>query len=147
MARKYSSDDANLNVGSIFTTRNRKYSDVNMLFEANPNTGDIYKVKDAGSVKQSVRNVILSNYFDKPFNSFFGSYLRTLLFENITPFTIQEAKSYIQNSIKNNESRAEVLSINISAKEYRNEITINIVFRVKETRQVEELNVTLERLR
>ena len=88
MARKYSSDDANLNSGSIFTSRNRDYSDINMLFEANPNTGNIYKVKDAAAVKQAVRNIVLSNFYEKPFNIFYGSDLRNLLFENVTPFSI-----------------------------------------------------------
>ena len=108
MARKYSSDDANLNSGSIFTSRNRDYSDINMLFEANPNTGNIYKVKDAAAVKQAVRNIVLSNFYEKPFNIFYGSDLRNLLFENVTPFSMQEAKTQIQNAIANNEPRAEV---------------------------------------
>jgi len=145
MARKYSSDDANLNSGSIFTSRNQDYSDINMLFEANPNTGNIYKVKDAAAVKQSVRNIVMSNFYEKPFNIFYGSDLRNLLFENLTPFTVQEAKTQIQNAIANNESRAEVMSINISGD--NNTLIINLVFRVKETRQIQELNISLERLR
>lgn len=145
MARKYSSDDANLNSGSIFTSRNRDYSDINMLFEANPNTGNIYKVKDAAAVKQAVRNIVLSNFYEKPFNIFYGSDLRNLLFENVTPFSIQEAKTQIQNAIANNEPRAEVMSINISGDD--NTLIINLVFKVKETRQTQELNISLERLR
>ena len=145
MARKYSSDDANLNSGSIFTSRNRDYSDINMLFEANPNTGNIYKVKDAAAVKQAVRNIVLSNFYEKPFNIFYGSDLRNLLFENVTPFSMQEAKTQIQNAIANNEPRAEVMSINISGVD--NTLIINLVFKVKETRQTQELNISLERLR
>jgi len=145
MARKYSSDDANLNSGSIFTSRNRDYSDINMLFEANPNTGNIYKVKDAAAVKQAVRNIVLSNFYEKPFNIFYGSDLRNLLFENVTPFSMQEAKTQIQNAIANNEPRAEVMSINISGDD--NTLIINLVFKVKETRQTQELNISLERLR
>ena len=146
MSRKYASDDANLNVGSIFTTRNRDYSDVNMLFEANPNTGDVYKVKDANSVKQSVRNIVLTSFYERPFQTFVGGNLRNILFENITPFTINNAKSEITKAINNYEPRAEVQNINISS-DSANTLLINLVFRVRQTQQIDEINISLERLR
>lgn len=146
MARKYANDDANLNTGSIFTTRNREYSDINMLFEANPNTGDIYKVKDANAVKQAVRNIVLTNFHERPFNPFVGGNVRALLFENITPFTINETRSVLSKAIARSEPRAEVMDINISTGT-ANELVVSIVFRVKETQQVDTLNISLERLR
>jgi phage baseplate assembly protein W len=145
MARKYASDDAKLNTGSIFTRRISAYSDINMLFEANPATGDIYKVKDAAAVKQSVRNLIMTSFLERPFQPSVGSNLRKLLFENITPFVLDEAESYIREAIKNNEPRAVAKDINISSDE--NELIINLVFQVKESGQIIETTITLERLR
>jgi len=146
MARKYSNDDANLNTGSLFTTRNKDYIDVNMLFEANPNTGDVYKVKDAAAVKQSVKNIVLTNFYERPFNPFIGGNVRALLFENITPFVITEARNTLLDAIKRSEPRAQVMSINIS-ENAANSLVINIQFKVKETLQIDEINISLERLR
>ena len=146
MSRKYANDDANLNTGSLFTTRNQNYTDINMLFEANPNTGDVYKVKDANSVKQSVKNIVLTNFYERPFNPFLGGNVRALLFENITPFSITEAKNTLVEAITRSEPRAAVTSINIS-ENAANSLVVNIVFRVRETQQVEEINISLERLR
>jgi phage baseplate assembly protein W len=117
-----------------------------MLFEANPNTGDVYKVKDANSVKQSVKNIVLTNFHERPFNPFLGGNVRALLFENITPFSITEAKNTLVEAITRSEPRAAVTSINIS-ENAANSLVVNIVFRVKETQQVEEINISLERLR
>ncbi len=146
MARKYANDDANLNTGSIFTTRNRDYSDINMLFEANPNTGDIYKVKDAAAVKQSVKNIVLTNFHERPFQPFLGGNVRALLFENVTAFTLNEAKTALAKAFARHEPRAQVTSINITTGA-ANTIAVNIVFRVKETQQVDTINISLERLR
>lgn len=146
MTRKYASDDANLNTGSIFTSRTRDYSDINMLFEANPNTGDIYKVKDAGAVKQAIRNIVLTNYYERPFSPFTGGNLRALLFENITPFSINQAKAQIQKAIENSEPRASLMSINITD-DGANGLDVTIVFRVKETQQLDKITISLERLR
>lgn len=148
MARKYASDDAQLNVGSIVTSRTRDYRDINLLFTANPNTGDIYKVNDAAAVKQSVRTIIRTNNHEKPFNPSFGGGLRELLFENFNPFTVETYKNKLRTAITNDEPRVSVVSINISQDTFDlNSINISVVFRVKETSETEQIEVVLERLR
>ena len=70
------------------TRSNNLYSDLNLNFNKNPATKDIAKLKDVEAVKRSVRNLILTNRFERPFHPEIGSDIRALLFENMTP-TIQ----------------------------------------------------------
>ena len=145
--RKFANDDGNLNQGSIVTDRVRDYKDINMLFEVNPGTGDIYLSRDANAVKQAVRNLVLTNYHEKPFRPRVGANLREILFENIDPFTVDRAEDFIRDSIRASEPRAQVLSISIDPKPDSNAINITLEFLVVETRERVTLAVTLERLR
>ena len=79
--RKFAADDGNLNVGSIITSRTRDYIDFDFDFSANTETGDIFKKKDANAVKCSVRNLILTDFYERPFQPFLGSGVAQLLFE------------------------------------------------------------------
>ena len=69
MARQLSIEDGNLS-SSILTSRKKSYSDIDLLFERKP-SGDIYQKTDADAVKQSVKNIVSTNRFEKPFEVFF----------------------------------------------------------------------------
>ena len=65
MTRKFAEDDANLDLGAIITSRSRKYSDLNVLFEPKPGSGDLYLSRDAAAVKQSVKNIVLTQFYEE----------------------------------------------------------------------------------
>ena len=77
--RVISREDGNL-TSSIITAREKSYSDIDLLFAAKPN-GEVYAKKDAASVKQAVKTLVQTNYFEKPYLPFFGANIRSLLFE------------------------------------------------------------------
>ena len=66
---------------------NRIYSDLDLDFTRNPVTSDIVKLNDVDSVKRSVKNLIQTNHYERPFHPEIGSDIRGLLFENMTPLT------------------------------------------------------------
>lgn len=144
--RLFSQDDANLNQAGIPTARKKIYSDLNPLFEANPNTGDLYLLKDAAAVKQSVKNIVMHNMYDKVFNPSFRSDARLLLFENVTPFTVARAKEFIKTAIANNETRATVTAIDIDTSQAYT-LQISISFTVNSTNERSSVNISLDRLR
>ena len=78
--RAFSIEDGNLNSRSIVTTRNKLFSDIDLTFSKRP-SGDIFKKVDAAAVKQAVKNLLLTNAFEKPFQPTFGGNLNALLFE------------------------------------------------------------------
>jgi phage baseplate assembly protein W len=57
------------------------YADLDILFSANPISGDITTKKDSDAVKRSVRNILLTNHYERPFKPNFGANLRAMLFE------------------------------------------------------------------
>lgn len=86
-------------------TRTEDYKDLDLDFLAHPTTGDIVKKTGADAIKRSVRNLILSNFYERPFRSYIGSNAQKILFDNINPFTAQFLKDAIRDVITNFEPR------------------------------------------
>ena len=84
----------------------RIYSDLDLNFAVTPGKKDVNKKKDIEAVKQSVRNLILTNHYERPFHPEIGSSVRSLLFENINPITTNILKRAIGEVITNFEPRA-----------------------------------------
>lgn len=76
--------------------------------------GDIFKKTNAAAVKQSVKNLILTNNFEKPFQPFFGADIQNYLFEFGDPETLTQIKDNIESAIKNYEPRAEIIKLEVS---------------------------------
>ena len=73
-------EDKNLSVSTILTSRKVAYKDIDLTFKNKP-SGEVFKKQEAAAVKQAVKNLLLTNYGEKPFNPDFGADLRSLLFE------------------------------------------------------------------
>ena len=76
------------------TTNNSKrsariYSDIDLFFGKKTSNDDIQSITDIKAVKRSVRNLVLTNHYEKPFHPEIGSGVRDMLFENMTPITAQ----------------------------------------------------------
>ena len=65
----------------------RVYKDLNLNFTRNPVTGDVATVTDVNAVKRSIRNLLLTNHYERPFHPEIGSDIPALLFENFGPIT------------------------------------------------------------
>ena len=120
-------------------TYKKEYRDINLDFTANPVTGDVAIVKDTVSVKRGIRNVLLTENFERLFNPELGSGIKNLLFEQMTPITEQRLQDEVASAINAWEQRAEILSIN----RYR----VQVRFRVINTLEEEQVDVFLARER
>ena len=89
----------------------RIYKDLNLNFTANPITGDVATVTDVNAVKRSVRNLLLTNHYDRPFHPEIGSNIPYLLFENFGAVTCNQLARHIEEMITNFEPRANVESV------------------------------------
>jgi len=145
--RKFAADDANLNVGSIVTTRTKKYSDIDLLFGVNSNTGDIFIKKDAAAVKQAVKSLILTNFYERPFKPTLGSGVSGLLFELSDFSTLGAIETYVELCIKNFEPRAKIINITAEGDPDQNFVTVEIEFQVVTLTETITLEIVLERLR
>ena len=89
----------------------RVYKDLNLNFSINPVTSDVTTVTDVIAVKRSVRNLLLTNHYDRPFHPAIGSNVQALLFENFGPITGNQLSRTIEEMIANFEPRARVETV------------------------------------
>jgi len=143
--RVLSIEDGNLET-SIIVSRTKKFSDIDISFTAKPN-GEIYKKLDAAAVKQSVKNIVLTNYYEKPFQPYFGGNVSAMLFEMADGTTTSSLQESIKNAIESYEPRALIREINVVPQPDYNSINVTIVFQVVNSREQVTLSTTLSRLR
>ena len=126
---------------------NKGYRDLNLQMIPHPEKRDIIPLKDAAAVKNSVRNLILTNFFERPFQPSMGGNLRGLLFEPADTITRLALEDGIKNTLERFEPRIE--NINISVKDVANvqEYRVVLVFSIKEDDSVQDLEINLRRLR
>ena len=138
--------DASVNTNKSVRS-NKAYSDLNLNFNKNPATKDVAKLKDVEAVKRAVRNLILTNRFERPFHPEIGSDIRSLLFENMTPVVEVLLKDRIKETIDVYEPRADVTDIIVSGDTDRNEYRVQIEFRVLNVPNPIVVTEFLQRLR
>ena len=73
----------------------KSFKDFSLTFEKNAVTNDILALKNEAAIKEAVKNIVLYNFYEKPFNPFFGGNIIGLLFENSTPTMELEVKNRI----------------------------------------------------
>jgi len=126
----------------------RQYTDLDLFFSKKATSKDISKVTDIQAVKRSVRNLILTNHYEKPFHPEIGSGVRGILFELMTPITAHVLTQQIELVIENFEPRAKLISVRAQPNLDRNEYECTIEFYVANApTELVDLTVFLERLR
>ena len=125
----------------------RIYKDLNLGFQQNTATKDIQKLTDVEAVKRSVRNLINTNHYEKPFHPEIGSNLRAMLFENITPQITHVISKQIELLIKNYEPRCRLVQVNTQPMFDRNGYACQISFYVVNYPEPVTVETFLERLR
>jgi len=130
------------------STRSSKiYKDLNLGFEQNTATKDIQKIKDVEAVKRSVRNLINTNHYEKPFHPEIGSNLRAMLFELMSPQMNHLISKQIENLINNYEPRCNLVQVFTQPRIDRNGYSVQISFRVQNHPDEVIVESFLERLR
>jgi len=126
----------------------RQYSDLDLFFSKKATSKDISKVTDIQAVKRSIRNLVLTNHYEKPFHPEIGSGVRGILFEPMTPLTAHILTRKIEDVIENFEPRARLISVRAQPNLDRNEYECTIeFFVVNAPTELVDLTVFLERLR
>ena len=125
----------------------RIYKDLNLNFEKNTVTKDIQKITDVEAVKRSVRNLINTNHYEKPFHPEIGSNLRAMLFENLTPQMNHLISKQIEMLIRNYEPRVRLVQVNSVPSFDKNGYLATISFYVLNHPEPVVVENFLERLR
>ena len=146
MATQLSTEDGNLSVSAITGTRTRVYKDIDLTFTNKP-SGEIFKKESAAAVKQAVKNLLLTNYFEKPFQPKFGGNLRDMLFDLADEDAEEDVEERILNAITVFEPRAQALNVTATATPDRNSIRVTVEFRIINTQETVTVTTVLARLR
>ena len=126
----------------------REYSDLDLFFSKKATSNDISKVTAVQAVKRSIRNLILTDHYEKPFHPEIGSGIRGILFELMSPLTANVLAKVVEDVIENYEPRAKLIGVTVYPDMDRNAYEVTIEFYVINTpTELVELTVMLERLR
>lgn len=123
------------------------YKDIDISFAKNPNTLDISKKIDVAAVKQALKLLINTQYYEKPFNPEFGSNIRALLFQPFGTNSASRLRDEIRQTIENFEPRVKIKSIVVDPNLDTQEYNVKITFTVISVRGVQVLDTVLTRLR
>ena len=141
MPKVFAYEDNNL-TSSVRVTRERVYSDIDLTISAKE-YGDVYKKLDASAVKQSIKTLLLTNKFEKPYRPNFGANLGGKLFELADGNTGEEIIDSIKNSIERYEPRAKILNIKVFSTPDNNSLSVTLEFRIINSSVSETLNLNL----
>jgi phage baseplate assembly protein W len=125
------------------------YRDFDLQFRRHPSTGRLLMKKEDEAVKQALKNLILTNHYERPFRPEYGGNVRARLFDLFTSFTQADFQNLIINAIENYEPRAIVdnSSVNVIENPDGNSMTITIRFRNAITLNDLQLDINLNRVR
>lgn len=123
------------------------FSDFDGSFLPHPFTGQITRRKNVESVKMALRNLILTNKYERLRNPEFGSNIRRYLFENFTPGTEQEIQEHIEYLVENYEPRVRLLDVKVTTDDDNGVLSIRILFATILTQENQEVELTLYRVR
>ena len=127
-------------------TARKRYTDVDFNLTPHPSSGDLILKTDKEAVKRSVRNIMLTNNYERPFKPNFGANLRGLLFELADDMTKTQIRRQIVDSLQMLEPRVSVENIYLTSTGH-NALHVNVHYGVVGIAEPQELEVILERIR
>ena len=123
------------------------YSDFPNNFTKHPMNNELLILKNEDSIRQSIKNCILTNIGERFFDPYFGSNINRSMFENFGPFMVEDMTRYISKTINDNEPRATLLNVQILNDPDKNTISVNIVFSIINNPQPITMTLFLKRVR
>ena len=134
-------------MATVTTDIVRDFKDLDLNFNIHPVRKDISKSIGPMAVVNSIKNLILTNYYERPFQPDIGSNVRRLLFENLDNITATTIKDEIERTIVNYEPRATVKTINVTADYDNNGFKVYLEFFIVNQTAPIIINFLLERIR
>lgn len=129
------------------TKKDLFYSDFLVNLDKHPLNGSLARVTNENSVKQSIRQLILTDMYERPYQPNLGSKLYSLLFEPMNELIVPLIERTIEDTIRLYEPRATLRYVKVTPVESRNEYTVNIVFSLVNTIGDIQMDLIIKRIR
>ena len=124
-----------------------RYSDFLADLNPHPNTKDLVKNTNVDAVRRSIRNLILTDRYERLMRPTLGSNIRKILFEPVNETSADMLKQYVIETIGNFEPRAKVITVDVTGDVNNLAYTVNIYFYVINIADPISMTVTLYRVR
>ena len=128
-------------------SKKKPHRDLDLSLKIHPIRKDIIPLKDDAAIKNAIKNLLITNFYERPFADDLGANLRGLLFEPAGLLTNIELRSNIRDVIEKYEPRVSVTSIDITDNIPRNEYLIEVFFNIKGINVEQVVEIPLRRLR
>jgi phage baseplate assembly protein W len=125
----------------------RTFSDLDLNFTAHPVTKDVVRKFDEEAIKAAVKNLVLTQNYERPFHSEIGSQIRGLLFEPATPMLNVMLKRAITDTIVNFEPRVRLNEVLVTISPDNNEVYVSVYFTIINTTKPLQVDLVLTRTR
>lgn len=123
------------------------YSDMKKSFEISSLSNDITMFKDEDAVKESIKNLVLTDRGERLMQPNLGGNVRSMLFENMTPASLKLIEDQIKSTLALYEPRANVQDVIVNGSLDNNTVRVKVVFYIVNIEQPLEVDVFLERTR
>ena len=140
--------DASRNNETTPKVSTRVYRDIDLSLEKHPITNDVVSVTDVNSVKKSIKNLLATQHYERPFHPEIGSAISQLLFDPYGPITANRIKRTIEETLNQQEHRARVTKIDVNPLEDSNDYNVTIHFYVENvSTELQSMQTVLEQVR
>ena len=133
------------NIGGSNLKRSRSFKDFSINFSKNPFTDDLSIVNNDNSIKQAVKNIILTSPGEKPFQPLVGSSVNRLLFEPLDAFTADAVAEEIRTTINQYEPRVKLTKVNVTPIIEGNKLNVSLEYKIVGLPIVETIEFVLQR--
>jgi phage baseplate assembly protein W len=134
-------------MATVFTLEKRQFRDLDLNFNVHPVRKDVTKHTGEMAVINSMKNLVLTNFYERPFQPEVGSNLRKLLFENLDTVTAMAINREINQTIKNYEPRVRVQATTVKPDYDNNAYSVTIEFTIVNVDRPLSITFLLERTR
>ena len=134
-------------MATVISSSSRQYKDLDLNFLIHPVRKDINKHKDEMAVINSIKNLMMTNHYERPFQPDLGSNVRRLLFENLDKITAISMEREIRQVVENYEPRAQIKNLDILPDLDNNGFSVRMEFYIMNMTDPVTINFFLERVR
>jgi phage baseplate assembly protein W len=131
----------------IVPTNQTVYRDFDLTFKKHPVTKGLVIRKNADAITQGIKNLILTDKYERPFKPQFGSDIRERLFDNFDPLTLEGVKHDVELAFQNYSSRAQLLNVGVGSDDDHNQLYVTITYRPVNSATVQTATLSLQALR
>jgi phage baseplate assembly protein W len=125
----------------------RTYKDLDLNFTAHPVTKDVVKRTGNAAIVGALKNLIMTNYYEKPFRPTYGARIRNLLFEDVSFIVANALETEIRTTVENFERRVFIDAIRVQADPDNNRYAVTIRFYINNVEAPVTINMFLEKVR